>query len=465
MDARENFRFKPGYTVQSMTTALDWSSWNVQRDPKTGEETAPGTGSDPSNGFASAIEMCNNNGHCRKFDAGTMCPSYRVTKDELHLTRGRANTLRQALSGQLGQEGITHPAVKEALDLCVSCKGCKRECPTGIDMAKFKIEARHAWTRQYGTSLREKMIAFMPRYAALASRMRGVLSLMEATPVLSHLIKQWIGFAPQRSLPRFSKPFLETAVSTPSRSGAREVVLFVDTFNNHMEPENARAAKKVLEAAGYVVHYNQAAGQRPYCCGRTFLSAGLVEEAKQEARRLLDGLLPYVQRGIPIVGLEPSCVLSFRDEFLSYGWQEEAQQLADNSWLFEEFLLKEKAAGHLDLSFKNKEGIDALLHGHCHQKAFDALSPVQQVLAWIPGLKVKTVESSCCGMAGSFGYEAEHYEASLQMAEAALLPAVRQRQETTLVIADGTSCRHQISDATDAKPLHVAQVLASSLLA
>jgi len=461
MDDRSNFRFKPGYAIKPLATALDWSEWNVRRDPLTGEETAPGTGVDPTNGLAAAVEMCNNNGHCRKFDAGTMCPSYRITKDEIHLTRGRANTLRLALSGQLGNDGIASVEVRDTLDLCVSCKGCKRDCPTGVDMAKLKIEARHAWAQKHGTTLRERLIAYMPRYAPLASRLRGVLNIVDRLPVVSPLLKRLIGFAPQRSLPRFARPFLQSAPR--ALRGGKEVLLFIDSFNNYMEPENAVAAAEVLRAAGYRVHFNSSGSERPLCCGRTFLSAGLVDEAKQEARRLLDGLMPYVERGVPIVGLEPSCLLSFRDEFLDYGWGREARKLADNAYLFEEFLVREQAAGRLNLSLQKLDQAEALVHGHCHQKAMDAFTPVQQVLGWIPDLKVSPVEASCCGMAGSFGYEAEHYTASLSMAELVLLPAVRNRKADTLVVADGTSCRHQIHDGTNAEAMHVARVLAAAL--
>ncbi|MFS8977424.1 FAD-binding and (Fe-S)-binding domain-containing protein [Cupriavidus necator] len=462
MDAREHFRFAPGYRALPLTPALDWSAWNVMRDPLTGKESAPGTGNDATNGLASAVEMCNNNGHCRKFDAGTMCPSYRVTRDEQHLTRGRANTLRLAVSGQLGPEGLASEDVKEALDLCVSCKGCKRDCPTGIDMARFKIEARHAWAQRHGIGLRERMVAFMPRYAPLASRLRGAMALAEAIPGVSGAIKRVLKLAPQRALPRFGKPFLDGA-RTPAHGDGREVLLFVDTFNNYMEAQNASAAQQVLEAAGYTVHFNVRPGERPLCCGRTFLAAGLVDEARAEARRTLDALRPWLDRGVPVVGLEPSCLLSMRDEFLGYGYGEAAQQLAQHAFLFEEFLVRERQAGRLQLDLAAGEGAEVLVHGHCHQKAFDAFTPVQTVLGWIPGLKVSTVESSCCGMAGSFGYEAEHYAASQAMAELSLLPAVRKRAPGAIVVADGTSCRHQIHDGADTEAVHVARVLAAAL--
>ncbi|MFT4064703.1 FAD-binding and (Fe-S)-binding domain-containing protein [Paraburkholderia sp.] len=469
MDDARNFRFAPGYREQRIDTVLDWSAWNVERDPLTGEESVPGSGDDLSGGLAKAVEMCNNNGHCRKFDAGTMCPSYRVTKDEQHLTRGRANTLRLAISGQLGESGLASDDVKDTLDLCVSCKGCKRDCPTGVDMAKFKIEARAARVKRRGLSLRDRLVAFMPRYAGAASRMPGLMAFADNVPVLSAWFKRSVGFAPQRSLPRFKKSFLAGAVSaksmdqTAQAATLKEVLLFVDTFNNHLEPDNARAAQKVLEAAGYTVHFNARKGERPVCCGRTFLAAGLVDEAKREARRMLDLFRPFVERGVPVVGLEPSCLLSLRDEFLQYGFGDEARRLSQHAFLFEEFLVREEKAGRLQLALKPLPMQQALVHGHCHQKAFDAFTPVQTVLKWIPELKVSTVESSCCGMAGSFGYEAEHYASSQAMAELSLLPAVRKIDGDTVMVADGTSCRHQIHDGAGVDAIHVARVLAMAL--
>ncbi len=462
MDDHSYFRFPRSYRPIPVTPVLDWSDWDVLRDPLTGKQSRPGSAGDPTGGLIKAVEMCNNNGHCRKFDAGTMCPSYRATRNEQHLTRGRANTLRLALSGQLGSEGLASEDVKAALDLCVSCKGCKRECPTGVDMAKMKIEARAAWAKNNPLPLRERLVAEMPRYAPYARRLAGLTAVVERMSPLSRWLKRRLGLAEQRALPRFDGDFLASASASPATS-TREVLLFVDTFNNYMEPENARAARRVLEAAGYRVHFNRAPQQRPLCCGRTYLASGQVDKAKAEARRTLDHLLPFVERGVIIVGLEPSCLLTLRDEFLRYGYGEEARALARASLLFEEFLVRERDAGRMLLALKPLDTPRVLLHGHCHQKAFDALRPVEQVLRWIPDLEVKTLETSCCGMAGSFGYEREHYEASMQMAELALLPAVRQAKAGDLVVADGTSCRHQIHDGAQRTALHVARVLERAL--
>jgi FAD/FMN-containing dehydrogenase/Fe-S oxidoreductase len=426
MDERSLFRFKPGYDTSPPTAALDWSEWG---------------------GFDKAVEMCNNNGHCRKFDAGTMCPSYRATLDEMHLTRGRANTLRLALSGQLG--GDADRAVTEALELCVSCKGCKRECPTGVDMARMKIEYLAHHKAKHGYSLRDRAIAYLPRYAPWAGRMAGLSNWA------ARAFKGALGFSPKRELPAWRGDYFHDR-SRPARGAGREVVLFVDTFNRWFEPENPRAAVRVLQASGCKVHAAQPlTSGRPLCCGRTFLAAGMVEEAKVEARRTLEALQPYVERGIPVIGLEPSCLFSFRDE---YGvLLKNSQALASNAFLFEEFLAKEP--GKLKFKESNQE---VLLHGHCHQKAFDAMPAVQAVLGRVPGLKVSTVQTSCCGMAGSFGYEAEHYGISMKMAEMSLLPQVRQAG-AALLVADGTSCRHQIADGTGREAWHVARVLDSAL--
>jgi len=430
MDDKTLFRFKPGYETKAPPPALDWSEWG---------------------GLDKAVEMCNNNGHCRKFDAGTMCPSYRVTQDEQHLTRGRANTFRLALSGQLGPD--SDAMVKEALDLCVSCKGCKRECPTGVDMARMKIEFLAHYRKDHGLALRDRAVAYLPRYAQLAAAV-GPLSNLGM-----RMFGGLAGFTAKRPLPAWRRDRFVDRVRP--KTGAREVVLLVDTFNRYFEPENARAAIRVLQAADYRVHVaDPVRGSRPLCCGRTFLSAGLVDEARAEAKRMLDALSPWVAHGVPIIGLEPSCLLTLRDEYAVM--LPGTDTLAQNAFLFEEFLANESRAGRLNLKLKAVAS-EALLHGHCHQKAFAVMGDVEHVLRLVPELNVRTIESSCCGMAGGFGYEAEHYEISMKMGEASLLPAVREASADTLVVADGTSCRHQIEHGAKRPALHVARVLERAL--
>jgi Fe-S oxidoreductase len=297
----------------------------------------------------------------------------------------------------------------------------------------------------------------MPRYAPWAARVAPLTNAMSAAS------KSLLGFARRRALPKWRKDAFRAAPVLRGRDN-REVVLFVDTFNRYFEPENAHAAVAVLQAGGYTVHMPVAAdGARPLCCGRTFLAHGMVEEARREARRMLDTLLPYVERGIAIVGLEPSCVLGLRDEYLSMLPGPETAELDLNAFLFEEFISRELDARRLDLTLKPLPQKKALLHGHCHQKAFAVMGDVERALKLVPELAVETIESSCCGMAGSFGYEASHYDVSMKMAELALLPRVREAAADTLIVADGTSCRHQIRDGAAREAIHVARVLQAAL--
>ena len=434
MDDRNLFRFKPDYHPLPVDTVLDWSEWG---------------------GFAAAAEMCNNNGACRARDAGVMCPSYRATGDEQHLTRGRANTLRLALSGQLGSDALVSEDMRETMALCISCKGCKRECPTGVDMARMKIEFLHHYRKRHGLTPRDRLIAYLPRYAPHAARVAPLLNLRNRVPLLAALGERRFGFGAQRKLPRWS--------SRPYRGGAsgtgREIVLLVDTFNRYFEPENARAAEHVLKRAGYCVVSPDPAKGRPLCCGRTFLSAGLVEEARHEARRMLDALAPHVAAGTPIVGLEPSCLLTLRDELPAMLPGSATKALAERAQLVEEFIDSERAAGRFQLALNPMEGRTALLHGHCHQKAFGTVEAAAKALQLIPGLTVETFDSTCCGMAGSFGYEAEHYEISLKIGELGVLPKMRAASPDTLLAANGTSCRHQIADATGREARHLVRFL------
>jgi FAD/FMN-containing dehydrogenase/Fe-S oxidoreductase len=468
MDDSRLFRFPPGYRTIALRPVFDWSEWDVQNDAATETVSAPGTGGDTTGGFAKAVEMCNNNGHCRKFDAGTMCPSYRVTRDEQHLTRGRANTLRLALSGQLGPDALVGDAVKDALDLCVACKGCKRDCPTGVDMTRMKIEVSAQRALRHGVSMRQRLIARLPRIAPTASRMPWLFNLRNRSPLLRRLGERWLGLSAQRSLPRFRRDtFWRAAAALPLvtrdqlLAAPKPVVLFVDTFNGQLDSENAIAAVRVLAAAGYAVHAAQGTRGDSLCCGRTYLAAGMADEAKANARSLVDALLPLARRGIAIVGLEPSCLLTLRDELLTMGLGDDARTVSGQALMLEEFLAREAKAGRFTPPLKAAMR-PMLVHGHCHQKAFGVVQPVLEVLRFIPGAQASLIESSCCGMAGSFGYEAEHHAVSMQMAEMSLLPAVRASPDA-LIVADGTSCRHQIADGAGREAWHVARVLEEHL--
>ena len=339
---------------------------------------------------------------------------------------------------------------RDALKLCVGCKACRRECPTGVDMARMKTEVLYQRAKTRPPKLHDRLVAYLPRAAPLGP----LLNLRDQVPGLAGLSERWLGFSAKRRLPKWRRPYRPM---TRPGSGARQVVLLPDTFNRHFEPENLAAAERVLVAAGYDVIVPQASG-RPLCCGRTFLSAGLVEQARAEARRTCEALRSYVERDLWVVGLEPSCLLTLRDEFkILLG--KEAIALAERALLFEEFLGRADAT--LDLKPLGRRR--ALLHGHCHQKAFGVMASVTEALARIPELKTETIETSCCGMAGAFGYRAETSEISRQMAELDLLPALRAASDDALVVADGFSCRHQIADLAGRQALHCARVLEQAL--
>jgi FAD/FMN-containing dehydrogenase/Fe-S oxidoreductase len=446
-DERSVFRYAPGYRGEDIRTHLDWSAF-------------PGTGG----GFQGAVEMCNNNGACRALKGGVMCPSYRVTRDERDVTRGRANTLRLAISGQLGSDALTSNAMAETLKLCVSCKACRRECPTGVDMARMKIEVQAARLAKYGLSARDRLVGYLPRYAPLASKWPRIANLRDDVSPLRQWSQKYLGLSVRRSLPRWRADAWCESSPYIGAPGSPEVVLFVDTFNRYFEPENVAAALRVLAAAGYGVHLPKAPDEsaRPLCCGRTFLAVGLIEQARVEAQRCVDTLAPFVARDIPVIGLEPSCVLGFRDEIPGLLKSDAARRIAAQCLLFEEFLMGERGQGKLQLPLKPLPK-RALLHGHCHQKSFGTMGAVEAAVKLVPELSVESIDSSCCGMAGSFGYGADTIDVSFKMGELSLFPAVRAAPEDALVLADGTSCRQQIKDGTGREALHVARVLAMSL--
>jgi FAD/FMN-containing dehydrogenase/Fe-S oxidoreductase len=451
-DDRRLLRYGPDYRADAMTTALDWSAY-------------PGAGG----GFQGAVEMCNNNGACRALSGGVMCPSYRVTRDERDVTRGRANTLRLAITGQLGPDAFTSDDMAETLKLCVSCKACRRECPTGVDMARMKIEVMRARSEKFGLSLHDRLVGYLPRYAPYAARVPWLVNLRDRLPGAARWSEAIAGFSAQRSLPKWRPDyFRDPDPAWPGLSGHDggdhpDVVLFVDTFNRYFERENVDAALKVLGSAGYRVHVaTPKDGGRPLCCGRTFLSVGKVDEARVEAERTLAALAPYAADGLPIVGLEPSCLFSFRDEIPSLIKSDTARSVAQAAVLFEELLARAAAAGKLDLKLAPMKK-RVMLHGHCHQKSFDTMGAVESALTIIPDLEVTMIESSCCGMAGAFGYDAGTIDVSRAMGELSLLPAVRKADADDIIVADGTSCRHQIKDGTGREAVHVARVLAMSV--
>ena len=446
LDARDYFRYAPSYSAKNIDTILDWSSW---------------TGS--SGGFQGAIEMCNNNGSCRKLEGGVMCPSFRVTKDEKDSTRGRANSLRLALSGQLGKDALSSDKMNDTMKLCVSCKACKRECPTGVDMSKMKIEISSLRAKKFGLDIKSKLVAFLPYYASIASKFSFIFNLRDKLPGLAKLSEIFLGFTAKRPLPKWRQDYFRDN-ELPSNLNTNEksipVILFVDTFNRYYEPENVRSAIKVLKKAGYFPFIPTLENSRKIlCCGRTYLTNGLINHAKNEVLRILETYKPYLKNGISIVGLEPSCILSFRDEIPSLIKNEETDYLKNNSYTFEELLSKHSE----ELKFK-KLTKKVLLHGHCHQKAFDVVKPIENILKNIRGAEFETIETSCCGMAGSFGYDKDTYDISMKMANEKLFPAIKKSKGEITIIADGTSCRCQIKDGLNKEAIHIAKFLDQNII-
>lgn len=436
LDTRERFRYGPDYAGLPIVPALDWSS---------------------DNGVLTAVERCNNNGACRKLDPGVMCPSFRATREERDSPRGRANTLRLALTGQLDGRGLASDQVYEALDLCVGCKACRRECPTGVDVARLKTEAlaqRHA---ERGVPLRTRAFAHLPRAAPRLARFGRLLNGGAASAPVRRALER-LGVDARRPLPRWAaNPFREAELGT-RRAG---MALFADTFNRWFEPANLRAASRVLRAVGVDVGAVPSEG-RPLCCGRTYLSAGMVGHARAELQRTASTLVPFIEAGGTVVGLEPSCMLTFRDEAASLLDRKTADVLAKGTRLLSEVLegrdFRSALAQRADSVPRTVH-----VHGHCHQKAFGVNEAASSSLAAIPAFDVHPIVAGCCGMAGSFGYEAEHSDISRVMAELGLASAVRAAAPDDVVVADGFSCRHQIADVTEARPIHSAVLLAEAL--
>jgi FAD/FMN-containing dehydrogenase/Fe-S oxidoreductase len=424
-------RIGPGRRRLSINTSLDFSN---------------------QGNLAAAVELCNGSGFCRKKTGGTMCPSYMVTLDEKDTTRARANILRSVIDGTLPPEELTGERMREVMDLCVGCKACKSECPSQVDVASMKTEVLSQMGKTNGFSARQKAAGHIRKQLALASRSPSLYNAASGTR-LARRMAALAGLDPRRSLPKVTrKTFSRRFPSLPQGVGPAEVALFNDTWNEYQRPEIGVGAVRLFAASGARIHL-----PRIVCCGRPMLSEGLVDEARKNARRNLDLLYPLVERGVPLVGLEPSCILTIRDD---YGKllpdNERVERLAGATRLFEEALLA------LEPELPLHEGSPVLLHGHCHQKALVGTGPTEKALSLASGADVEVVDSGCCGMAGLFGYESGHYEVSMKMGERRLFPAVR-GAEDRVVVAPGTSCREQISAGTNRRALHPAEYLAALL--
>jgi FAD/FMN-containing dehydrogenase/Fe-S oxidoreductase len=414
-------------------------------------------------GFAGLVEMCYGHSDCRRWAGGTMCPSYRATRDETHSTRGRANALRAAMTGQLGPDGMTSQELYEVMDLCLECKACKRECPSMVDMAKLKYEFLAHYMAKHGVPLRSRMFGHIALLNQLGNMVPWLTNGIYRNTLFRRVLDRLVGIDQRQSIPllarqTFQKWFRQRTAPAPVTRGP--VVLWDDTYLTYNDPQIGQAAVKILEVVGFEVKLIK---QRK-CCGRPMISKGLLKEARNNAAHNVALLAPYAVKGIPIVGIEPSCVATFRDEYPDLLQCEEARVVAQHSFFIEEFLANLITQGELNLPFaKSSQPRHILVHGHCYQKAQTGITPTLVMLRQIPHSVVEEIPSGCCGMAGSFGYEKEHFEVSRAVGEEVLLPAVRAAASETIIVAAGTSCRHQILEGTGRQALHPVQVLADVL--
>ena len=439
-----NLRYGPEYRARAIQTHIDFSE---------------------DQGFDRAIEMCNGAGVCRKTTTGTMCPSFIATREEEHSTRGRANLLRAAISGRLTASAFTSPRLYQALDLCVECKACKAECPSSVDMAKIKMEFLAHYYDRHGIPLRARFFADVPRFAAWFSGWPAPLAnRLNRLPPVRWLLEKLVGITRRRPLPEFArKPFRSWFLkhpAPPSASNRPKVVLFPDTFTNYHQPWIGRAAVKVLEALGYRVVLPPRT-----CCGRPAISKAVLHRARALARNTLKVLEPFLQAGIPVVGLEPSCILALREDY-RYILPEQTHRLPleEHVFTWEEFVATHlERMGSTQLLVVPPWNVPLLVHGHCHQKSLVGMAPARRALEAFVSGPVTLIDSSCCGMAGSFGLEKEHLVVSRRMAQHRLLPAIEQADPDTRVVASGFSCRQQIHWLTGRQAFHPAEIMAAAL--
>lgn len=418
----------------------------------------------PEGGFELAVDLCNGNGLCRKSEK-VMCPSFQVTKDEYDTTRARAQALRSFLNDKLAVREFANHELAAVLDLCVECKGCKSECPSRVDMAKMKSEFLFHYQEKYGYRWRNRLFGHIDKFYRLAATSPALFNALQSSTLSKWMLDLW-GIAPQRTLPkiaveRFSK--WHRRHDFPAMSG-QEVILFNDTYSEFLQPEIAKDAITILHGLGYhVIVPNW------HCCGRPLISKGLLRQAEAKARSLITQLHPYAQRGCPIIGLEPSCILTIKDDFPALFGKDQylaaqAREVSACCLTFDQFLALKLESGPLPLKLMNKPQ-RALFHGHCHQKALTGTADSLKVLRSLPGYEqVSEIDSGCCGMAGSFGYEKEHFDFSMRIGSLKLFPAVLKSAVDTQIIANGISCRSQIADGTGRKAWHLAQVIGQRLL-
>lgn len=435
-----NLRFSQQYQTQNIKTYLDWSS---------------------DKGFTGAVEMCSGQGVCRKLGEGIMCPSYIATRNEKDTTRARANMLRAVVSGTLPKDAISSQEMHDVFDLCLSCKACKSECPSSVDAAKMKLEVLGHYHAKNGYSIRDRLFGYVHEMSRYTSAIPGLSNFVMDNAISKEILSK-IGIHKNRSQPKLTRNnfinWFKYRAKTATNNENNKVIYFHDTWATYYNPEIGRAAVKILESAGFEV----VIVEKRVCCGRPMISKGMINAARKQALQNVSELAPYVKEGIPIVGTEPSCILSFRDEYLDLlPKSEEAVAVSENSYVLDEFLLKLHNSGELEIDWK-ESGPNVFYHGHCHQRSMIGNNSAMEMLS-VSGCNVTESGAGCCGMAGSFGYESEHYEVSKTIAEDRLLPAIRKTSPDTVIAVSGISCHHQIEDFSDRKTKHIAQVLANQI--
>jgi len=441
-----SLRYEPGKPVHQIDTVFDFEE---------------------AGGILRAVEQCNGSGDCRKTEiiGGTMCPSYMTSRDENTTTRARANTLREFLTNSDQKNPFYHREIYESLDLCLSCKGCKSECPSNVDMARYKAEFLHHWYKSHGIPLRTRLIANNSKINKLGMLLPEVFNFFVSNRITSILLKKTLGFAPARSIPVLYKFTLRSWAKTQANIGTNypngKVYLFADEFTDYNDVEIGMKAITLLNKLGYRVEIPGHSES-----GRAYLSKGLVLKAKELAISNVNLLKDFVTSSSPLIGIEPSAILTFRDEYPSLvgtELKEKAHTLAANCLMFDEFIMSEVATGKISKAQFTMEAMNISLHGHCHQKALASTGPTKEMLSLPTNYKVDEIKSGCCGMAGSFGYEKEHYELSQKVGELVLFPEVRKTPAENIIAAPGTSCRHQIKDGTGRTALHPVEVLFDAL--
>ncbi|WP_008634766.1 FAD-binding and (Fe-S)-binding domain-containing protein [Bizionia argentinensis] len=442
----ENLRYQPGREEPEIETILDFSA---------------------SLGILREAEKCNGSGDCRKLPefGGTMCPSYRATRDEKDTTRARANALREFLTTSEKANKFNHKELKDVFDLCVSCKACASECPSSVDVASLKAEFEYQYQKENGSSLRTKLFAYNNKLNGFSSQFPSLTNFMFSNGFTSSIIKKSLGIASKRTLPLISSKSLITHISDSVNGNSgnkyiKTIYLFVDEFTNHLDSEIGQDALMLLQALNYRIKFVNHEES-----GRAFLSKGFLEEAKKVANKNVSIFSEVISDKTPLIGIEPSAILTFRDEYIKLADDKEAAKtLSKNCFLIEEFLQQEIVLGHIKAEQFTTEAKTIKFHGHCHQKALSNQKNSFDILNLPENYRVTIIPSGCCGMAGSFGYEKEHYDISMQIGEQTLFPAVRKASEETFIAANGTSCRHQIKDGTNRDAFHPISILKNALL-